>query len=97
MHNKINHIAFIMDGNQRWAEKNNKKISEGYSEGLKKLLEIIDVLINKNIQNLSVYALSTENIKRPNIALIYDLIRVKSKQFIDKQDISSVLKALKYP
>jgi undecaprenyl diphosphate synthase len=73
-----------MDGNQRWAEKNNKKISEGYSEGLKKLLEIIDVLINKNIQNLSVYALSTENIKRPNINLIYDLIRLKSKKLIDK-------------
>jgi undecaprenyl diphosphate synthase len=84
LHNKINHIAIIMDGNQRWAEKNNKKISEGYSEGLKKLLEIIDVLINKNIQNLSVYALSTENIKRPNINLIYDLIRLKSKKLIDK-------------
>ena len=84
MYNKINHIAFIMDGNQRWSEKNNKTFAEGYSEGLKKLLYIADVSINKNIKYLSVYALSTENIKRPNISLIYDLIRTKSKELIKK-------------
>ena len=71
-----------MDGNQRWAIKNNRSIVEGYSEGLKKLIEIVGILINKNIQNLSVYALSTENIKRPNISLIYNLIRKKGKKII---------------
>lgn len=73
-----------MDGNQRWSEKNNKSIAEGYSEGLNKLLEVADFIIKKNIQNLSVYALSTENIKRPNISLIYDLIRNKSKKLINQ-------------
>ena len=82
MYNKIKHMAFIMDGNQRWSEKNKKSIAQGYSEGLKKLTEIVEILINKNIQNLSVYALSSENIKRPNVALIYDLIRNKSKKII---------------
>ena len=71
-----------MDGNKRWSEKNNKSVAHGYSEGLKKLIEIVEILINKNIQNLSVYALSTENIKRPNVSLIYDLIRKKSKELI---------------
>ena len=84
MHNKIKHIAFIMDGNKRWSEKNNKSITEGYSEGLNKLIEVVDIVIKKNIQNLSVYALSTENIKRPNIGLIYDLIRMKSKKLINQ-------------
>ena len=73
-----------MDGNKRWSEKNNKSITEGYSEGLNKLIEVIDIVIKKNIQNLSVYALSTENIKRPNIGLIYDLIRMKSKKLINQ-------------
>ena len=73
-----------MDGNQRWSEKNNKSNAEGYSEGLNKLLEVTDFIIKKNIQNLSVYALSTENIKRPNISLIYDLIRNKSKKLINQ-------------
>ena len=73
-----------MDGNQRWSEKNNKSISSGYAEGLNKLLEIIDLLINKDIKNLSVYALSSENIKRNNITIIYDLIRSKSKKIIKK-------------
>ena len=72
-----------MDGNQRWSEKNNKSIVEGYSEGLKKLIEVVEILINKNIQNLSVYALSSENIKRPNVSLIYDLIRKKGKKIIN--------------
>ena len=49
MHNKIKHIAFIMDGNQRWAIKNNRSIVEGYSEGLKKLIESN----TKTIQNIS--------------------------------------------
>ena len=82
--NKIKHIDFIMDGNQRWSEKNNKSISSGYSEGLNKLLEVVDLLIKKDIKNLSVYALSSENIKRTNITLIYDLIRNKSKKLIKK-------------
>ena len=73
-----------MDGNKRWSENNNKSITEGYSEGLNKLIEVVDLVIKKNIQNLSVYALSTENIKRPNISLIYDLIRNKSKKLINK-------------
>lgn len=73
-----------MDGNQRWSEKNNKSITEGYSEGLNKLIEVIDIVIKKNIQNLSVYALSAENIKRANISLIYDLIRNKSKKLINQ-------------
>ena len=83
MYNKINHIAFIMDGNQRWSEKNNKTVAEGYAKGIIKLQEIVDISINKKIQNLSVYALSAENIKRPNIPLIYDLIRAKSKNLIN--------------
>ena len=73
-----------MDGNKRWAKNNDKLISHGYSEGLKKLIEIIEFLIHKNIQNISVYALSSENIKRPNVSLIYDLIRNKSKQLVRK-------------
>jgi len=73
-----------MDGNKRWSENNNKSIAEGYSEGLNKLIEVVDFIKKKNIQNLSVYALSTENIKRPNIGLIYDLIRNMSKKLINK-------------
>jgi len=73
-----------MDGNKRWSENNNKSITEGYSEGLNKLIEVVDFIKKKNIQNLSVYALSTENIKRPNIGLIYDLIRNNSKKLINK-------------
>jgi len=72
-----------MDGNQRWSEKNNKTVAEGYAKGIIKLQEIVDISINKKIQNLSVYALSAENIKRPNIPLIYDLIRAKSKNLIN--------------
>jgi len=73
-----------MDGNQRWSEKNNKSIADGYAEGVKKLIEIVEILINKNIPYLSVYALSAENIKRPNVSIIYDLIRNKSKKLVNK-------------
>ena len=62
--NAIKHLAIIMDGNQRWSVKNNKTKLDGYTQGLKKVEEIISYSIIKKIPILTIYALSHENIKR---------------------------------
>ena len=73
-----------MDGNQRWSENNNKSIGEGYSKGIDNLTKIVDFLIKKNISHASFYALSTENIERESVGLIYELIRKRGKHLIKK-------------
>ena len=71
-----------MDGNQRWALINKKNKLEGYLAGLNNLKFIIDKCIEKKIKNLTVYALSSENIKRASSKIIFNLIIDKYKEFL---------------
>lgn len=61
----IKHIAFIMDGNGRWAKERNRPRTYGHQEGFKRLFEIAEICSFKNIEVISVYAFSTENWNRP--------------------------------
>lgn len=65
IHNFPDHVAIIMDGNRRWAEKNNKDVSQGHKSGAKALLEIVRVASDLNIKYLTLYSFSIENWKRP--------------------------------
>jgi len=73
-----------MDGNKRWAENKNLPIKDAYSAGIENLLTISNKLIQKEIKYLSVYALSTENLKRKSVNLIFNSIFEKFSQFLDK-------------
>ena len=61
----LKNIAIIMDGNGRWAKKNNLKIKEGHAKGVLALKEIVKESVAQNIESLTVFAFSTENWKRP--------------------------------
>ena len=61
----LKNIAIIMDGNGRWAKKNNLQIKEGHARGVSVLKEIVKESVNQNIESLTVFAFSTENWKRP--------------------------------
>lgn len=62
--NMPKHIAIIMDGNRRWAKKNGKPVSAGHKEGAKTLEKIVRYAQKIGIENITVYAFSTENWKR---------------------------------
>ena len=68
------HVAIIMDGNSRWAKMNNLPKKRGYKKGIKTLENLIDICIKIKIKILTVYALSTENIYRKDINILYTLI-----------------------
>ena len=59
------HIGIIMDGNGRWAKKRNLPRFFGHREGALRVLDIIEECYNLKISNLTLYAFSTENWKRP--------------------------------
>ena len=73
----INHIAFIMDGNRRWAKKYKKSLSESYEYGLKNAYKIVKYLDTIQVKSISLWALSKDNMKRDinEIEIIYNLMR----------------------
>lgn len=57
-------IAFIPDGNRRFARKKGISYAEAYEAGFRKAEEVFDWCLAKGINSATVYALSTENLKR---------------------------------
>jgi len=60
-----NHIAIIMDGNGRWAERRSLPRFEGHRAGVKRIRPLIKILVRYGIEFLTIYSFSTENWNRP--------------------------------
>jgi len=60
-----NHIAFIMDGNGRWAEQHGLPRLEGHRAGIESARSIIECLGEYHIGYVTLYSFSTENWQRP--------------------------------
>lgn len=61
----LRHLAVIMDGNGRWAEKKHKGRLFGHLKGTKVAKQIIEECSRLKIEHLTLYAFSTENWHRP--------------------------------
>jgi len=74
--NKLNHIAFIMDGNGRWGKKRNKGRNLGHLNGVKTVKKIVEASIKFKIPIVTFYVFSTENWKRPKseVNFLFNLI-----------------------
>ncbi|MCL4319425.1 MAG: isoprenyl transferase [Firmicutes bacterium] len=70
------HIAIIMDGNGRWAQKRGLDRAEGHRAGVQALKPIVKESAKLGVQVLTVYAFSTENWSRPQIEVnaLWDLL-----------------------
>lgn len=62
---ELKHIAFIMDGNGRWAKQRLMPRKYGHSEGVKAMKRVIEAADEYGIETVSFYAFSTENWSRP--------------------------------
>ena len=62
---KCDHVAFIMDGNGRWAKLRGLPRHFGHHEACNRIIEIFETCREFNIKYMSVYAFSTENWNRP--------------------------------
>ena len=59
------HVACVMDGNGRWAEKRGLKRTEGHAAGEDALFDTVEGALDLGLDHFTVYAFSTENWKRP--------------------------------
>ena len=62
-----NHVAFIVDGNGRWAINRGLSRSEGHRQGFMNLMKILKYVYSKNIKYISAFLFSTENFKRSKV------------------------------
>lgn len=61
------HLAIIMDGNGRWAKQRGLLRALGHESGTKSVKKIIEACAKLGIENLTLYAFSTENWNRPKL------------------------------
>jgi undecaprenyl diphosphate synthase len=59
------HVALVMDGNGRWAQRRGLKRTEGHAAGEEALFDTVEGALELGIKWMTVYAFSTENWKRP--------------------------------
>uniref|UniRef100_A0A336KQR1 Alkyl transferase n=1 Tax=Culicoides sonorensis TaxID=179676 RepID=A0A336KQR1_CULSO len=82
------HVAFIMDGNRRFATKAHIESREGHAAGFDKLSETLQWCLDLGIQEVTVYAFSIENFKRnqDEVDSLMSLAREKFQKLLDERD-----------
>ena len=90
--NKLNHIAFIMDGNGRWGKRKKRSRNFGHLKGVETVKKVVKNSLELKIPILTFYVFSSENWKRPKkeISFLFRLIQnyfLKEIKSIERQGI----------
>jgi undecaprenyl diphosphate synthase len=86
------HIAVIMDGNGRWAERQDLPRIEGHRQGVASVRRTVEECSRLDIEQLTLYCLSSENWKRPQTELdflmhLLEQYMIEERSTIMDQDI----------
>ncbi|KAK7853459.1 dehydrodolichyl diphosphate synthase 6 [Quercus suber] len=84
-----NHIAFIMDGNRRYAKKQGMEEGAGHKEGFLALMKILSYCYELGVKYLTVYAFSIENFKRKpeEVQCLMDLMLEKIGELLKEESV----------
>jgi len=91
------HIAIIMDGNGRWAKQKGMLRAFGHENGTKSVKETVEAAAEIGVENLTLYAFSTENWNRPKLevqTLMKLLVSSLKKEIKTLQDNNIKLSAI---
>ncbi len=80
------HIAIIMDGNARWAEKNGLTVAQGHRAGYENIEHVTRAMAKKGVKEATLFAFSTENWDRPatEVEAIMELATEAVRSGIDR-------------
>lgn len=80
-----NHLAVIIDGNRRWAVASGLKPWEGHWKGAEKVEAFLDWCLKSKIKQISIYALSSENLRRSKreVKELFKLFVYKLNQWLE--------------
>ena len=82
------HVAIIMDGNGRWAQKRGWPRLKGHEQGAQSVQECLNACLEVGVEYLTLYAFSSENWKRP-------AIEVKGLMFLLEQYLGNKIEEMK--
>src|SRR5262245_15415712 len=83
------HVAVIMDGNGRWAQRQNLPRIEGHRRGVKSVRQTVEEAARLHLEQLTLFCLSSENWKRPQRELDF-LMHLREHYMIEER--STILK-----
>ncbi|QLD90658.1 di-trans,poly-cis-decaprenylcistransferase [Natronomonas salina] len=83
------HVAVIQDGNRRYARENGAEKTEGHRAGADTTEQVLQWCADMGIEELTLYAFSTENFERPpdEREALFDLISEKLRSFADHEEV----------
>ena len=87
MTNIPSHIAIIMDGNRRWARARNLPGVAGHEKGAETMEKIVETAEKLGIKTVTVYALSTENIKERAKREVLGIFNVLRRGYKDRKSV----------
>ena len=75
--NRLHHVAIIMDGNGRWAERRSLPRSAGHRQGVEAVRRTVRAALEYGIEHLTLFSFSSENWSRPQseVGYLLDLLR----------------------
>ena len=84
--NLPNHVAIIMDGNGRWAKQRLLPRLAGHKKGAERMIGLVRHAFELGVKHITLYALSTENLKRPKEEIdgLFELFRSYYNEYRDK-------------
>ena len=90
--NNPRHIAIIMDGNGRWAQKRFMPRAVGHQAGVKAVRKIVEYCATHNVEVLTLFAFSSENWRRPEaeVSLLMALFMATLQREINKLDRNDI-------
>jgi len=90
--NNPRHIAIIMDGNGRWAQKRFMPRAVGHQAGVKAVRKIVEYCANQKVEVLTLFAFSSENWRRPEaeVSLLMALFMATLQREINKLDRNNI-------
>lgn len=83
------HIAIIMDGNRRYAERHLRSSLEGHTQGYTRLIDALEWCLQLGVKCVSVYAFSIDNYKRTaeEVTTLMKLAEEKLAAMLEEQDV----------
>lgn len=86
------HVAIIMDGNGRWAERRGKPRVFGHRNGVQSVRNAVQVAVDAGIEVLTLYAFSSENWRRPpkEVSTLMDLFMMVLKREVKRLNKNQV-------
>jgi len=83
------HVAVIQDGNRRYADDHGKEAADGHRAGAKTTERVLDWCADAGVEELTLYAFSTENFDRPpeENKRLFELLDEKLREFADAERV----------